>query len=81
MIDRNPHNHLAGYVFERKHPRGHIVCYEAEKQDFDATDGRYIVVIETGNGRHVGPQFTSPPKARVFVKAELDGGSGYDWQL
>lgn len=77
MSSRKPHNHLAGYVFERKHPRGHIVCFVAAEADID-TDYKYVVTIE-GEESCIGPSFTSLPKARDFVSDELAGVSGYDW--
>ena len=79
MSNRKPHNHLAGYQFERKHPLGHIVCYIAAEQDIDVP-GKYVVCIE-GEHSAIGPDFTSIPKAREFVKHELAGTSGYDWGL
>tara|TARA_R100000234_G_C4997263_1_gene178572 strand:+ start:662 stop:922 length:261 start_codon:yes stop_codon:yes gene_type:complete len=76
---RKPHNHLAGYVFERKHPAGHIVCFVAEAAGIDA-DHKYVVTLESDDPR-IGPSFTSLPKARLFVHKELAGRSGWDWQL
>jgi len=72
-----PHNDLAGYVFERKHPAGHIVCFVASAAGID-TDHKYVVTLE-GEDPRIGPSFTSLPKARQFVKDELAGNSGYAW--
>ncbi len=77
MSKRKPHNDLAGYVFEYKHRYGHIVCYIAEEAGLDADD-KYIIVIEAHHSM-MGPSFPSLPKARAFVKDELAGQSGYDW--
>ena len=74
---RKPHNHLAGYVFERKHSLGHIVCLIAEKAGIDS-DAKYVVVIE--NQGLIGPSFSSVPKARAFVNSEITGESSYDWR-
>lgn len=74
---RKPHNHLAGYVFERKHPRGHIVCFVAQEAGINV-EHKYVVTIE-GEKSAIGPDFTSLPKARAFVDDELNGVSGYDW--
>ena len=74
---RKPHNDLAGYIFERKHPRGHIVCLDAREAGIDVED-RYVVTIE-GEQSAIGPSFTALPKARAFVKSDLAGESGYDW--
>lgn len=81
MSNRKPHNHLSGYIFERKHPLGHIVCFEAKKADIDI-ENKYVVTLElqSGDGR-IGPCFTSIPKARSFVTDELAGLSGYDWGI
>ena len=77
MTKLKPHNDLAGYVFERKHPAGHIVCFIARDAGID-TDLKYVVTVE-GPSSFIGPSFTSLPKARQFVKDELAGVSGYDW--
>lgn len=75
---RKPHNDFAGYVFERKHPLGHIVCLVAEDAGIDADD-KYVVTIEAADSI-IGPSFSSIAKARDFVKEDLDGNSGYSWQ-
>lgn len=77
---RKPHNHLAGYVFERKHPAGHIVCFVAEAAGIHAAF-KYVVTLELDDDTCFGPSFTSLPKARLFVHEELAGRSGWDWQL
>ena len=79
MSNRKPHNHLAGYIFERKHSMGHIVCFDAEKAGIDA-ENKYVVVIECmTRDSIIGPCFTNLPKARDFVKDDLIGTSGYIW--
>ena len=80
MSNRKPHNDYAGYVFERKHDGlgGHLVCLVAEEQGIDAED-KYIVVLEPQSA--LGPSFPSIPKARDFVRDEIAGESGYDWNL
>jgi len=75
---RKPHNCMLGYIFERKHPLGHIVCFDAGQAGIDCAD-KYVVTIESGNDCTIGPSFTSLPKARQFVREELAGKSGYNW--
>ena len=75
---RKPHNYMLGYVFERKHPLGHIVCFVSDLAGIDCED-KYVVTIEAGADSVIGPSFSSVPKAREFVKRELEGKSGYSW--
>ncbi len=74
---RKPHNHYAGYVFERKHPLGHLVCVTSKEFGFPAQH-KYLILLEGKNSR-IGMSFSSLPKAREFVKADCSGDSGYDW--
>jgi len=91
---RKPHNHLAGYKCERKHPLGgHLVVYNAKESGLDAGmswDHNYIVVWEDspydddgtpsveGNGR-IGPPFRTVKEARAMIKRECLGVMDYDW--
>lgn len=79
MSNRKPHNDFNGYIFERKHPKGHIICLNAKEAGIDA-ENKYVVTIE-GPESYIGPSFTSLPKAREFVKDELNNQSGYDWRF
>lgn len=88
---RKPHNHIAGYVCERKHPLGgHLVIYDATKQslgDIEDLGGRWVVVWEgCPSALHqynassvIGPGFTNMPAARSFFKSESQLVQGYDW--
>lgn len=81
---RKPHNHYAGYQFERKCPRlgGHLVCVIASEAGIDH-QGKYanLLECEDKSRSRIGPSFTSLPKARKFVRDELDDNSLWDWQF
>lgn len=92
---RKPHNHLAGYVCERKHPlQGHVVVFEASKAgiDFGCDESgkpyRWGVTWEEapafgdegGTAGRIGPGFSSQRAARAFMKHETSPGmADYDW--
>lgn len=78
---RKPHNHLAGYQFERRFRDGHLVCYEASKQGIDA-DNRWVLVFERPESKEsaIGPSYTSLKKARADMKLFVDGDmEDYCW--
>ena len=45
MNKRKPHNDLAGYIFERKHPCGHIIIFNAKEAGIDC-EHKYVVCVE-----------------------------------
>ncbi|MCR9236183.1 MAG: hypothetical protein NXI17_05885 [Alphaproteobacteria bacterium] len=75
---RKPHNDLAGYLFERKFKNGHLACYIADEAGIDCED-KYVAVYHSPDAGHIGPSFTSLPKARAFVKDCLEAPDDYDW--
>jgi hypothetical protein len=80
LSKRKPHNHYAGYVFERKHPKGHLVCVIAKEFGIEA-EHKYLVVLECKDPKDskIGLSFTSLPKAREWVKEDCLGQSWYVW--
>jgi hypothetical protein len=63
---RKPHNHLAGYVAERRNPftEGYVVIWEAEAAGIDV-EARWAVTCEA-HGTIVGE--TSVARARLSMK-------------
>jgi hypothetical protein len=82
---RKPHNHLAGYVCERKHTNGgHLVLFDAPLAGLDDDWGRWVVVWMDGpdpveQGDAIGPNFTNQREARAFIKHEASGPADFDW--
>ena len=78
---RKPHNHYAGYVFEKKADvlNGHLVCVIADEIGLDSDD-KYLVLLERAEKENsrIGASFTSIPKARAFVNSELENPE-FDW--
>lgn len=78
---RKPHNHYNGYVFEKKHPMGHLVCVVGKDFGIES-EYKYLILLERAEGESkIGISFSSIPKAREFVKADCKGDSGYDWNI
>lgn len=78
MSNRKPHNNNAGYIFEVKFRNGHLACYVAAEAGIDC-EGKYVTVYHAPNENHIGPSFTSLPKAREFVKDCKFAPNEYDW--
>ena len=83
--NRKPHNHIPGYITERRHPDGgHLVIWNAEVSYME-TEHKYVITLERAPllldgppASSTGPSFTSLPKAREWYKAELTAPS-FEW--